>query len=283
MDYRQRLARATAFIEKHLADSITQKDIASSACMSSFHFARVFREVTGQSTMHYVRGRRLAVAVHAMRDSDLPIIEIALDVGFDSHQGFIRAFRRTFGLTPGAYRRAGFPLPLQEMIDMAETRAVNAPKIPKGPEFRDGEAMLVAGPGIQCTQDSKEGIPVLWSEFAPTIANVPNLTGFATYGVCSDHDGTDGSFTYHAAVQVSKTPDNGLDTVEIPAARYAVFTHEGSLDHIADTVGHIFGTWLPTSEFEHAGTPDFERYDERFNPDTGVGSFEYWVPIKPRG
>ncbi len=232
--------------------------------------------------MSYVRGRRLAVAVHAMREGDRPLVEIALDVGFDSHQGFIRAFRRTFGLTPGAYRRAGFPLPLQEGIDMADTGPANTPKIPKGPEFRDFDGFLVAGPSIRCSQDSKEGIPILWSEFAPQIDSIPNLTGFVTYGVCSDHASADGSFTYHAAVQVTEAPDNGLDTLKIPASRYAIFTHEGSLDHIADTVGHIFGTWLPASEFEHAGTPDFERYDERFNPDTGIGSFEYWVPIKPR-
>ena len=250
--------------------------------MSSFHFARVFRATTGQSTMGYVRGRRLTVDVHAMRRSKRPLIEIAVAVGFDSHQGFIRAFRRTYGLTPGAYRRALFPLPLQETITMADAPHGLTPKIPAGPVFRDEGAFLVAGMSIRCTPESKEGIPVLWGEFAPRIGQIAHQDGFVTYGVCNDHAGADGAFTYHAAVRVTQPPGDDLGTVTIPAARYAVFTHEGSLDHIGDTVGHIFGTWLPASEYVHAGTPDFERYDDRFDPVTDTGSFEYWVPIKPR-
>ena len=65
----------------------------------------------------------------------------------------------------------------------------------------------------------------------------------------------------------------------MPAARYAVFTHEGSLSHIHETVGYIFGEWLPGSEHTLAGTPDFELYDARFDPVTDSGELEYWAPI----
>ena len=63
-------------------------------------------------------------------------------------------------------------------------------------------------------------------------------------------------------------------------ARYAVFTHVGSLAHIHETVGYVYGEWLPSSGYELAGTPDFELYDERFDPVKDDGELEYWVPVK---
>ena len=86
-----------------------------------------------------------------------------------------------------------------------------------------------------------------------------------------------------AAVEVSSSEELGdLEHYQVPAAEYAVFTHEGSLDHIGETMNYIFGEWLEASGRELAGTPDFERYDERFNPEIGTGEMEIWVPIKAR-
>ena len=65
----------------------------------------------------------------------------------------------------------------------------------------------------------------------------------------------------------------------VPRAHYAVF----ALDTVADIRSfwqEVFQTWLPTSGYKSAHTPDFERYDERFNPITR-GPLEIWFPIDP--
>ena len=71
----------------------------------------------------------------------------------------------------------------------------------------------------------------------------------------------------------------GMDFVDIPASRYAVFTHSGHISDFPKTVYTIWNKYLPDAGLEPAGTPDFELYDRRFDPDTGRGDVEIWIPI----
>lgn len=72
--------------------------------------------------------------------------------------------------------------------------------------------------------------------------------------------------------------------VRLPAQRYAVFEHQGHVSKLKDTMTAIFETWLPQSGHEHARTAGaaafFERYGEEFDPQTGTGGIEVWVPVK---
>ena len=282
MDYETRLQRALDFVDANLAQPMSLEAIASRAFLSCYHFARLFRSITGRSVMEYVRARRLAVAVHRMRDEqDTRLLQIAMDVGFETQQGFTSAFKKAFGVTPGAFRNRLFALPIQEKIVMAQSTA----KVPLGPEFRIREAFKVAGLAMDFDQESKAQIPELWTRFSPSIGTVPGQRGFTTYGVCIPTDPATGNFRYIASVEVDATdglPEE-LTGYEVPACKYAVFTHQGSLDHLQETVGYIFGTWLPESEYELTGTADFELYDGRFNPHTGSGEFEIWIPIGREG
>jgi AraC family transcriptional regulator len=67
--------------------------------------------------------------------------------------------------------------------------------------------------------------------------------------------------------------------VRIPEQKYAVFTHRDHVSTVRRTVNAIWNHWLPASGFKMADAPSFERYDEKFDPATGDGGFEIWVPI----
>ena len=68
--------------------------------------------------------------------------------------------------------------------------------------------------------------------------------------------------------------------VRIPEQRYAVFTHRDHISTIRRTVNTIWNHWLPASGLKAADAPNFERYDENFDPLTGNGGLEIWVPVK---
>jgi len=68
--------------------------------------------------------------------------------------------------------------------------------------------------------------------------------------------------------------------VRIPEQKYAVFTHHEHISTIRRTVNTIWNHWLPASGFQVADAPNFERYDENFDPRTGNGGLEIWVPVK---
>jgi AraC family transcriptional regulator len=68
--------------------------------------------------------------------------------------------------------------------------------------------------------------------------------------------------------------------LRIAERRYAVFTHRGHISTIRATCNAIWNDWLPRSGCEVDDAPDFERYDERFDPHTGQGEMEVWIPVK---
>jgi AraC family transcriptional regulator len=127
-------------------------------------------------------------------------------------------------------------------------------------------------------------IPELWARFVPRLDEIPHRVTTNTYGVCLDADPTtveEIGFTYVAGVAVERIdgvpPD--MVAVTIPASRYAVFTHAGHISRMGDTVKQIWGVWLPQSRHRHVSRPDFESYDARWDPATGLGEIDIYVPI----
>src|SRR5262249_37242258 len=105
-----------------------------------------------------------------------------------------------------------------------------------------------------------------------------------TYGVCTAADppsSDEPGFTYVAAVAVERidTIPDGMIALSIPAGRYAVFTHQGHISRIGDTVKQVWGPRLPAAPCRHEPRPDFEQYDERWDPQAGLGEIDIWVPI----
>jgi len=116
---------------------------------------------------------------------------------------------------------------------------------------------------------------------------VPNRRGHHTLGVCVDADPDtieEAGFTYVAGVEVDRidaVPD-GMIAMTLPANAYAVFTHSGHISRLPDTVKQVWGHWLPSSSHVHVPAPDFELYDERWDPTTGEGDIDIYVPIAER-
>lgn len=79
-------------------------EIAANAGFSVDYFNRIFRAHTGFNIMAYVRFRNLNKASEQLRHSDKSILQIALDSGYESHDGFTRAFKTQYGKTPDEYR-----------------------------------------------------------------------------------------------------------------------------------------------------------------------------------
>ena len=101
----RKLQRVLDYVEANLRDDMALADLAKLVAMSPGHFAHLFRQTTGLPPHRYVLERRVERAKALLRDTDLPITEIAQLVGCASHSHLSVMFHRDTGLTPSDYRR----------------------------------------------------------------------------------------------------------------------------------------------------------------------------------
>lgn len=100
------LKRVIDYIEHHLDQALTLGDLARQIDLSDFHFARMFKQSTGQAPHRYVMQRRLAVARNLLARSSLSVTDIALHCGFSSASHFSNRFRAETGLSPSDFKRS---------------------------------------------------------------------------------------------------------------------------------------------------------------------------------
>jgi AraC family transcriptional regulator len=271
--------KALWFIESHLADALTLDEIASVGGVSRFHMVRAFAAATGLSVMRYVRARRLSEAARALVSGAPDILALALDADYGSHEAFTRAFRDHFGVTPEAVRAAARldHLKLQEPIVMDSTALDGL----RAPRFETSKPLLIAGLGERYTWETSAAIPGQWQRFNQSVRNIPGRIGQVSYGVCCNGDDA-GNYDYIAGVEVPDFSDlpREFSKVRIPEQKYAVFTHAEHISTVRRTINTIWNHWLPASGMKVADAPNFERYDVNFDPLTGNGGLEIWVPVR---
>ena len=101
-----KFSRVLAFIEEHLAEEITVSQLATTVHMSACHFARMFRKAADEPPHTYLTRRRIERAKQVLRDTDLPLVDVAANSGFQTQGHFTEVFHKNAGVTPRAYRLA---------------------------------------------------------------------------------------------------------------------------------------------------------------------------------
>lgn len=265
------------YVESHLRDEVNLDQVAAVAGVSQFHLARAFALATGQPVMRYVRGRRLTEAARALAAGGADILGIALEFGYGSHEAFTRAFRDHFGTVPQEVRRRRALNDL-EIVEAYRMNARTDGPIDE-PSIVEGAALLIAG--IARTHSgSSAAMPAQWGEFAPWLGQIPGQRGATAYGVL--YNDTETGIDYLTGVEVSdfgRVPV-GLTRLRIAPRTYAIFRHAGHVSTVSASWGAIWEDWFPRSGYQSVDAPMIERYPETFDPVTGSGGLEIWIPVQ---
>lgn len=295
MHYITPIQRAIDEVETKLRAPISIEGVARKAGFSFWHFQRVFAAVAGEPIGSYIRRRRLTEAARELAATRRRILDIALEYQFESHESFTRAFKSIFHVNPAEFRRAkpfiaGFSrlrLTPDSLTRLSRHPAmtfsiVSLPALTLiGPEARFISALSPDANNLKV-------IPPLWYALTTRKAEIGDtLDGFA-YGACRRLDknlrSREDELVYLAGYRVGPGQEAppGMSRWSVPSLTYAHFTHRGPVARLSETINHIYGVWLPRSDFQLDHGPEIERYDERFRPGQDSSEMDFLLPVKPR-
>lgn len=242
--YARRLNRVAEHIWAHLDEPLELTALAEVACLSPFHFHRIYRALIGETVAETVSRLRLQRASMELARGPAPIGEIARRAGYASTPAFTRAFRAAYDLAPAAFRAAR----------RAES---GAPPMPV--EIQDRPALRIAcvthrGPPQQIGQ----AFDRLMAWAGPKGVVMPPAVGVAVY---LDDMSVVPPAEQRALAGITVGPEVESDETvtihEVPAGRYAVLLYKGPYAQIGRGYEELFG-WLPTSGEEPAHAPCVE-------------------------
>jgi AraC family transcriptional regulator len=126
-------------------------------------------------------------------------------------------------------------------------------------------------------------IPALWASFIQQICTIKNSSDpYEAYGVIEMLPDSKDEMFYMASTRVDDftAVPPGMISRQIPAARYALFTHKGPLTQLEETMKFIYVTWLPKSGIHLRNAPHLEHYDHRFKLDSDQSEFDILLPVR---
>ncbi len=226
MNYSNAISECIEFIEENIKSDLTPEVIANKCGYSVFHFSRIFNINKGITLMEYVKKRRLSLAAIDLFKGGR-IIDIALDYGFETHNGFSKAFKKEFGFSPKQYVKCMGNY-FNEELNIDFGGYIMNPVIIKKSAFK------VAGYGIKTNitnSNYTKDIASFWSNYngenlESKMYKILNPPKHGEVGLCVPANGQSGDAVYLLGVIVDNFDNvtNEMITVEVPEATYAVFT-----------------------------------------------------------
>ena len=287
MDTREIIEASARYIDAHLKQPLSVELLAAQTGFSPYYYCRLFSLYMQMPVMEYVRHRRLAKGAAEICEGRR-ILDVAMDYGFESHNGFSKAFRKVYGFSPDEYRRRAAPHRPIAPNPLAGQNHPNPVSAQVRIEQREG--FYVAGMVIRTSREVT-GIaqqPAVWKdnwlvEQENRIYAMARPKEHGEYYISFPVE--TGLYRLVTCVKIAdpEDVDRGLYVDWVPPGLYAVFSTPPTEAYFAETVvdtwRYAFDVWLPQSGYtlDPQGL-DYEFYDERCHG--APFSMDICIPLK---
>jgi AraC family transcriptional regulator len=256
--YARAVQAAIEHIATHLDDALELEALARVACLSPFHFHRVFRGMVGETPLELTRRLRLERAASRLKDTTHPITQIAFDAGYETHEAFTRAFRAAYSTSPSGFRTRTY-----QRIEIASACGVHvsadgtiATFMPRDSGGRAMNVDITDMPELRVASVRHVGpynqIPKAFERLG-AVAGPAGLLQRAGAMIAIYYDDPETTpqdqLRSDAALVVPEGADvpAGLVEQHLVAGRYAHTVHVGPYEQLGDVWARFFGEWLPAS------------------------------------
>lgn len=284
----KKLNQVIEVLEDQLLAEVDLSYLARNLGLSEYHLRRTFSFLAGVSIPEYVKYRRLALANEALVQG-LSVTEAAFTYGFQSVEGFSRAFKSWANFSPSEAKQTGrqksYP-PLKFLIDVRGGISMEF-RIEEKPAFHlvgvskrvpiqfEGVNEAIVDLAKSITPEQKEKMHELGDLY-------PNQVINASYDFSETRMAEKGELTQLIGFVTSKeNPYADLETVAVPAQTWVIFPNQGPFpETLQETWANAFTQWLPTSDYELVEAPEisFTKWGE--DPEKVYS--ELWLAVKPK-
>jgi len=243
--YQDRLLASLAYLESHLDSEFSLGEMAWNACLSPFHFHRIFHKLVGRTPGEHLRERRLDSAARALLGSDLPVGEIARRYGYISLQGFMRAFRDHFHATPVEYRAVGLPLFLAPPFELSLDRG-RAPGTFSEPVATRTSGRRLMGLSRSGENDHGANRRLIWQALGRMGDRARHQPWISMDRYVSTPDGDQYQFFVGLELRHHETVIPGLEILDMPERTEALIRFSGRFEELWDgNFKHLWCHLLP--------------------------------------
>jgi AraC family transcriptional regulator len=266
-EYTRRIDRVIDYLRDHLDKPLKLEDLAKVACLSEYHFHRVFGAMTGETVNEFTNRLRLEKAARLLTKTRQSATEIALECGFSSSATFSRSFNKAFNTSPTQYRKSGklknskickelFPKHeyLLPMTD-EEKKAAFPVEIRKFPAWEVAYIRVSNSFEVDRVLKAFEKM-IEWLK-SEKIYDKGTL-----FGMSIDDPAVTPKHLYRYEVCfASDVPFNcadGISKMKIPSRTYGVTRISGDIRLVATAWDYLLQGWLIKSNYEPDHAPGFE-------------------------
>ncbi len=285
----KRMNEALDYIEVHLNDEIDYTKVEKITGTSIYHFRRMFSVLAGMSLGEYVRNRKLSNATFDLQHEGKSVTETAFKYGYESVDGFSRAFRDWSGISPSEVKKTNMLKAFPKLSFQLTIQGGNSMDY----RIQQKEAFKIAGVKkrvpIQFQGENQEIIKLAQSitpqqrEQMRSLSNLePHQVVNASYHFDAQRMEEKGSLDHMIGVLTdSQSNFDELDVIEVPKLTWAIFSSEGEFPKaMQETWGKIAAEWLPSSDYELVEAPEIS-FTGDLSDRSNVYS-EIWIAVKKR-
>lgn len=277
------------YIESHLTDDLSLETISEYAGVSDYHFRKIFFYISGMTLSEYIKNRKLSEANMDLLRGE-KVTDVAFKYGYESMDGFTRAFKKWSGFLPSDVTKKGvsksfpkftFVIDIKGGISMEfrieEKPAFNLVGVSKRvPMQFEGVNEEIVKLAYRITEEQKEELHRLQNIEPYEVVN-------ASYDADASFLKEEGELTHLIGILTTEDQVSDLlDKVSVNACTWAIFPNEGPFPStLQETMAKVYSEWLPASNYEVIPLPSFSFTKMNAHKKNYAYS-EVWVPVHQR-